>query len=61
MKKFIKLTSFDGTNVFANMDLAFDIYKNPNVEKSNTHISFGNDYVLTVKESPEEIIILLAK
>lgn len=58
--KFIKLRLCDGTEVFANMDLAFDIYKNPNADKSNTHISFGNDYVLTVIETPTEIIDMLS-
>jgi len=57
--KFIKLRLCDGTEVFANMSLAFDIYKNVNVEKSNTHISFGNDYVLTVLETPLEILNLI--
>jgi len=58
--KFIKLRLCDGTEVYANMDLAFDIYKNPNAEKSNTHISFRNDYVLTVIETPKEIIDMIS-
>ena len=59
--KFIKLRLCDGTEVFANMNLAFDIYKNPNADKSNTHISFGNDYVLTVLETPKEVIDLISE
>lgn len=59
--KFIKLSSSVGTDIFVNMDLAFDIYKNTNVDKSNTHISFGNDYELTVLETPKEIIDIISK
>lgn len=58
--KFIKLTLPDGSKFFANMSLAYDIYKNENIEKSYTTISFGNDYALSVLESPKVILSMLS-
>jgi hypothetical protein len=57
--KFIKLTLPDGSEFFVNMSLAYDIYKNENIENSYTTISFGNDYGLTVLESPKAILDIL--
>lgn len=61
MKNFIKLTLQDNLYVFVNISLIFDIYKNTNIEKSNTTISFGNDYTLLVIETPDEIMDLISK
>jgi len=58
--KFIKLTLPDGSEFFVNMSLAYDIYKNENIEKSYTIISFGNDYALSVLESPQVILVMLS-
>lgn len=52
--KFIKLTLTTGSQIFVNMHLVLDVF----VSKNHTAISFGNDYVLTVRELPNEIFRL---
>ena len=59
--KFIKLTLPDKSSVFVNISKCYDIFKNEKSEKNNTNISFGNDYVLSVLETPKEIIDILNK
>jgi len=57
--KFIKLTLPDNSKVYVNVNLVYDIFKNEFGDKNNTNLSFGNDYVLSVLETPEEIINLI--
>jgi len=59
MKNIVKLTYQDGLPIFINVLLIYDIYRNTNIEKANTTISFGNNYILMVNETPEEIIKLI--
>lgn len=49
--KFIKLTLPNEKEVFVNLELVRDIY----FSGEKTSISFDNEYVLNVKERPDEI------
>lgn len=56
--KFVKLTLPNEDTVYVNISLARDIMED--VSKSLTSICFNNDYVLKVKEKPQDILLMFS-
>jgi len=53
----IKLTQANDVDIYVNIALALDIFTNGEIST----VSFGGEYYLKVKETPEQIISLCNK
>ena len=52
--KELTLAIVSSPKIYVNLSLVYDIYRKK--DGNSTQISFGNDYVLSVTETPEQIL-----